>query len=203
MGVDHRENHATQLGEIVPQTHFGVSNLGLNLVLNPKLRGVPVNRVTTTQFNSAKKNKAGRETLSTRLCGDLSKCLHHVKSIVNVDGGGVDCAFCGEKCCAKCGICGFAAHNDPSKVKFKGRQCFLHMHNDESFGLGHTDQKQCFGGSLADRKKAWRVPTEEDIKRNAAHMQRTLRGPTPCSLRSAFDGATGNNDDNDNDNAEN
>ena len=41
MGVDHRENHATQLGEIIPQTRFGVSNLGLNLVLNPKLRGVP------------------------------------------------------------------------------------------------------------------------------------------------------------------
>ena len=41
MGVDHRENHATQLGEIIPQTRFGVSNLGLNLVLHPKLRGVP------------------------------------------------------------------------------------------------------------------------------------------------------------------
>ena len=62
----------------------------------------------------------------------------------------------------------------------------------------HTDQKECFGGTLVEHKKAWREPTDEAMKQNAAHMQRMLRGPAPCSLGSALDVAADDNNNGDN-----
>ena len=76
----------------------------------------------------------------------------------------------GTLCHTRCGICGFAAHDNPSRGKFAGRQCCLHMHSDSCFGLAHADQKECFGGTLKERKAAWTMPTEAEMKANADHI---------------------------------
>ena len=110
----------------------------------------------------------------------------HLESVKVIEGGGVDCNYCGDKCYTKCGICGFAAHNNPSKGSFKGRQCMLHMHSDGSYGLAYTDQKELFGGTLKQRKAEWRSPTLEEVKQNSLHIEKCSRPKGKYDLWSAF-----------------
>ena len=37
-----------------------------------------VNRPTLAQFNRAKKDASGRDSIKTRLCGDITKIFHHI-----------------------------------------------------------------------------------------------------------------------------
>ena len=110
-----------------------------------------------------------------------------VDSVKAIEGGVVDCVYCGGKCSTKCGICGFAAHNNPSKGTCKGRQCMLHMDSDGSFGLAYTNQKELFGGTLKERKAERKSPTLDEVKRNALlHIEKCAKPKSKYDLRNAL-----------------
>jgi hypothetical protein len=52
-------------------------------------------------------------------------------------------------------------HDDPKKGDCKGKQCFIHLHNDMRFRLGKLD---C--ALVKKDKKNWEEPTEDEIREN-------------------------------------
>ena len=126
-------------------------------------------RVTLKEL---KEKKTGKE----RLCGDLEKYLLHKESIETI-GHELLCKWCGDYCYTKCGVCGLAAHDDPKRGKFIGRQCFTKLHSEACFGLAITD---C---ALVDKEKEdWTEPTPQEKEANSKHIQEIQR-KVPYGLR--------------------
>ena len=101
--------------------------------------------------------KANKATRTTRLCGDLDKYLYHLQSIDGFKHGAL-CAWCGEVAYTKCAICGTPLHNAPKKGEHAGKQCFLHYHNDMTFGQAYDDRHL-----KNQTRKDWRLPTRQEV----------------------------------------
>ena len=127
-------------------------------------------KVTLAQLSQEKK------TLNGQLCGDLNKYLFHRSNIETV-GHDLTCQFCGKTCHTQCKICDVAAHDNPVRGKYIGYQCFTHLHNDQSFGLGLLDCKL-----VGTNKKKWKEPTNNDKETNSRHITEIQR-KIPFGLR--------------------
>ena len=119
-------------------------------------------RVTLSQLKQAKEKK------NSRLCGPQNCLMNHICSIKKI------------KCAKQCEICGIDAytvctlcpgtpglHFFPQKGIAKGKQCFMHFHSDEYFGLTKSDT-QLYKGM---RNKDWKPPTKRLINSNTKHIK--------------------------------
>jgi hypothetical protein len=61
-------------------------------------------------------------------------------------------------------------HDHPKKGDCKGKQCFIHLHNEMKFGLGRLD---C--ALVKKDKKNWEEPTEDEIHENGHHIKERQR----------------------------
>ena len=61
-------------------------------------------RTRETDSISLGQFRAAKRTTSSRLCGDLDKLCHHVKSIKRLDKPRI-CAWCGVPSYSACGVC--------------------------------------------------------------------------------------------------
>ena len=134
--------------------------------------------VTPDQFKKERKGKGITSNGNSRLCGSLTAFLHHLGSI-ETRTGAWKCVYCGGDCYTRCGVCGVPAHNNPKTGEHAGKQCFLHLHNDDYYGLARCDSKLLKGKS----KKDWTPPSANDVKKNKDHIDR-LKKEHPYSLRS-------------------
>ena len=138
-------------------------------------------RVVTPQiFREAKKTN---QSTKRRLCGNLGSLTDHIESIARVKSGNL-CAWCGQTCYTKCSICDLGCHNDDSKGKNKGKQCFIHLHDDACYGLGWKDRYELFGGDKVAVRNEWTPPSPEEFKAHAAHIARISNPQTRYTLRS-------------------
>ena len=113
------------------------------------------NHVTFDQFKQVAKNKK-----KGRFC-NMSTYVDHVQSITTHKYA-ARCAVCGLSAYKKCGICGVSLHNNDSKGHAKGRQCFLHFHDENHFGLCFADR------SLTGlNSNTWREPSKAKRMYNA------------------------------------
>jgi hypothetical protein len=123
--------------------------------------------VTPVQFKDAKRCR-----VNSRLCGDLDKITKHTDAMISNMHHPKNCAWCGLPAYSKCTICEKHLHFYPKKGKAKGHgACFMHYHNDVSFGLGYDDTAELFGKP----KTAWIEPTPEMLKENRKHIETNVR----------------------------
>ena len=150
--------------------------------------------VTPQLFREAK--RVNKHTKG-RLCGNLSSLIPHLESITRVKSGNL-CAWCGETSYYKCKLCGVGCHHDEKKGEHIGKQCFIHLHDDASYGLGWRDKYELFGGDKVALRTQWRSPTPDELKAHAAHIERISNPQTRYSLRSnvLFDSTDAENDNN-------
>ena len=95
-------------------------------------------------------------------------------------------------------------HHDEAKGDHKGKQCFLHLHDDLSYGLGRKDRYELFGGDKVAIRNSWKSPTVDELKAHAAHIERIQQPPSRYTLRSGRGCALiDDNNDNNNNNNEN
>ena len=127
-----------------------------------------VSGVSAAQYGKA------RKWTTSRLCGDLGKITHHVRSIVPVPTKKPRvCAWCGLPCYFMCGMCKdetgkhIPLHYNQKKGDAKGNQCFYHYHNDMMFGLGKNDHTRLRNGT----KSEWKPATSAEIRKNAEHIR--------------------------------
>ena len=133
------------------------------------------------QFKKAKTGKAGTRTGKTRLCGSLTDYQKHVESI-EVRTGAWKCNWCGEDCYSRCSICGVAAHNNPKAGLHKGKNCFLHLHNDDCYGLA-----KCDSAVKGIPKRLWTEPSPEAVKLNQQYIE-DIKKEHPYRLRNRHSG---------------
>ena len=152
------------------------TNSGLSANKRKRKDGVTTAVVTPAQFKEAKR------TESSRLCGDLTKIMKHLNSIEECSAR--ICGWCGDTCLYRCGICGVAAHNNAKKGNFVGRDCFMLLHNDATYGLGWQDKHALFGGNRQEVRKVWTPPTEELKQQHAKHIA-DIQKKMPYRLRSS------------------
>ncbi len=99
-----------------------------------------------------------------RICTDLSSFEKHV---LEYRKNPAKCAVCGANAYKQCSICGVALHNMETRGAAKGRNCFMHWHNDAYLGLCYDDRK-LVGVSAKD----WQPWTTQTAKKN----QRLVKG---------------------------
>ena len=92
-------------------------------------------------------------------------------------------------------------HNDEGRGNHVGKQCFIHLHDDASFGLGWKDKYELFGGDQVEVRTSWKSPTDDQLKAHAAHIDKIKNPNTRYSLRSRLEDAVDTVEDDEADNA--
>ena len=135
-----------------------------NTVVPRRIRQKKKGEISTEDFNLAKR---------TRLCGDLSKLCHHVRSLETVKKPLV-CCWCGLHTYTRCMKCkddkgrpGIPLHLNPNKGHATGKQCFFKYHDEVQFGLGKNDLSKI----LNLPKKDWTEPTPREVRDNKALIE--------------------------------
>ena len=154
------------------------------------------NTVTPAQYAKAK----AKQNANLRLCGDLTKLMEHMSSVERVKSGR-ECYYCGETCYKRCTKCNIPCHFHERRGEAKGLNCFYHLHDDKSFGLGWKDKHAMFGGTQHNAKVNWCTPTPRQAKEHGesiAAMERlknsnysTRNRETVTITDVCDDGATG------------
>ena len=110
------------------------------------------------QYISAKKGRGE----NSRLCGDLTRLKKHLNSVTTSIKHQKACKVCGGDAYSMCGICGVYLHCNPSRGKYKGKNCFNDYHDDCFFGLCRDDNH--VGKKF--KKKEWSYPSSHKTKAN-------------------------------------
>ena len=115
--------------------------------------------VTKQQYNFVQKGQ------NSRFCSDLTQFSKHVSSIVTHKHA-VKCAVCSINAYKKCSICCVLLHFNKLHGQATGKQCFIHYHNHNHFGLCFSDRQFVGVG-----KDEWVAPTDKDKQLNKRLIQ--------------------------------